>query len=183
MLPTWYLLRTKPASEALATGHLARQGFDVYFPRVAVPVRRRGRLVTSIRPLFPRYLFLSEGSQSRPLGSVAYTRGISGFVKFGPDFAVVPENVVAELRRSANPETGLHALRVARLFAGSRVRVAAGAFEGLAGVFQRERGDGQVVVLLELLGQSARVCLHVDDIVADDPDSESYAAVPVRVAC
>jgi transcriptional antiterminator RfaH len=179
----WYLLRTKPASEALATEHLARQGFNVYFPRVAVPVRRRGRLVTSIRPLFPRYLFLSADSQSCPLGSVAYTRGITGFVKFGVDVAVVPGSVIEELRRSANSETGLHALRVARLFAGSRVRVAGGAFEGLAGVYQRQQGDGQVVVLLDLLGQSARVCLLAADVVADDLDSGSYAAAPVRLAC
>lgn len=164
----WYLIRSKPASEAVATAHLERQGFTVYFPRLAVPVRRRGRVVQSIRPLFPRYLFLGVEPDSQSLGPVAHTRGVSCFVKFGPVVAAVPLSVVDELRRCADPESGLHPLRVARFFAGARVRVVGGAFQGLQGVFQRESGDQHAIVLLNLLGQSACACLAAYDIVADE---------------
>jgi len=164
----WYLIRSKPASETVATAHLERQGFTIYFPRLAAPVRRRGRVIHSIRPLFPRYLFLGFEPESQSLGPVTYTRGVSCFVKFGQVFASVPSKVVDELRRCADPESGLHALRVARFFAGSRVRVVGGAFQGLQGVFQRESGGEHAVVLLNLLGQSARVCLAADDLVTDE---------------
>jgi hypothetical protein len=73
--------------------------------------------------------------------------------------------VVAELRACADPESGLHHLVTAQFFAGMRVRVESGSLAGLEGVFQRHLGVHKVVVLLDLLGQSARVCLMTDDIV------------------
>jgi len=163
----WYLIRSKPASETVATEHLERQGFTVYFPRLSASVRRRGRVIQAIRPLFPRYLFVGCEPESLTLGPVTNTRGVSGFVKFGPALATVPTKVVEELRRCGDPESGLHSLKVARFFAGSVVRVVGGAFQGLQGIFQRESGGQHAVVLLNLLGQSARVCLAADDIVAD----------------
>jgi transcriptional antiterminator RfaH len=160
----------------LATEHLERQGFAAYCPRLALTARRRGRIAQVIRPLFPRYLFLGFEPGVQSVAPVVYTRGVSNFVKFGPVFAVVPPKVVQELRRCADPETGLHPLKIARFFAGSRVRVVGGAFEGLQGVFQRESGGQQVIVLLDLLGQSARVCLAANDIVADEETSMAAIA-------
>jgi len=38
----WYLIYTKPSSEALALKNLARQRYDAYVPRVLQTVRRAG---------------------------------------------------------------------------------------------------------------------------------------------
>jgi len=156
----WYLIHTKPRREGIAETNLLRQGYEVYYPRLVRPTRVRGRWVIRVVSLFPRYLFLRLAVGSQALGPVRSTLGVGNVVCFGRDYAVVPDQVVADLRMRANPETGLHDLSGQTLFeAGSNVRIVAGPLEGLEGVFQRESGDERVVLLLELLGRETLVQL------------------------
>src|SRR5665213_3066939 len=161
----WYLVHTKPLREALAQENLERQGFEVYFPRLRHCVRWPGQSKQRVTALFPRYLFLQldEGRQS--LQPVHSTLGVATVVRFGFQYAVVPHAVICELRRRANPDTGLHQLTgVPVLVRGAKVRVVAGAFDGLEGVFLRSAGADRVVVLLSLLGQDTTVNVQKEDI-------------------
>jgi transcriptional antiterminator RfaH len=154
----WYLIHTKPSSEAVAQANLERQGYEAYFPRLVQPVRRRARWTDAIIALFPRYLFLrlSEGEQS--LAPVRSTSGVADVVRFGTSYAVVPDRVVGDLRARADPQSGLHRLAARSLFtAGAAVKIMAGPFGGLDGVFEREAGHERVIVLLKLLGQDTSV--------------------------
>lgn len=153
----WYLVHTKPSREEVAQSNLERQGFEVYYPRLERE-RSCGRSVGRAVALFPRYLFLrvDEGRQSlRPVQS---TLGVAGVVRFGYQYTVVPEAVIRQLRMRGDPETGLHRLTgVAPLVRGANVRVCAGAFGGLDGIFERLSGADRVVVLLDMLGVSTAV--------------------------
>src|SRR5689334_7677764 len=106
----WYLVHSKPQGEALAQRNLERQGYEVYFPRVLQPVRRRARWCEAVAALFPRYLFLrvQEGLQS--LAPVRSTTAVAGLVRFGSCYAVVPDRIVEDLRSRADSRTGLHKL-------------------------------------------------------------------------
>ena len=162
----WYLVHTKPASETLALTNLARQDYKVYLPRVVQTLRRAGRRHERIAPLFPRYLFvqLNEGRQA--LAPVASTTGVRGVVRFGTCYTIVPERVIRELQARADPVTGLHRLNCSiKLNPGAPVRIWRGPLDGLEGVFEREAGADRVIVLLELLGQKAPVCVPADCIV------------------
>jgi len=154
----WYLIHTKPSGESVAQTNLERQGYEVYFPRLLQPTRRRTGWSDAIIALFPRYLFLRLSEGEQPLGPVRSTAGVSSVVRFGASYAVVPDQVVGELRARADPESGLHRLRARSPFAaGAAVRIAVGPFGGLEGVFDREAGPERVVVLLKLLGQDTAV--------------------------
>jgi transcription antitermination factor NusG len=62
----------------------------------------------------------------------------------------------------ADPESGLHTLHERSPFEpGLNVRIVAGVFDGLEGVFQRQSGDERVVLLLGLLGRDTLVQLPV----------------------
>jgi len=151
----WYLIHTKPCGEALAQENLERQGFETYLPRMAFTTRRQGR--RSVAPLFPRYLFLQLEEGRQALSPVRSSVGVSAVVRFGLRYAVVPDEIIEELRRRADPQTGLHHLAARALVPGEPVQVAAGALEGLSGVFERHAGPDRVVVLLRLLGREAAV--------------------------
>ena len=154
----WYLIHTKPTCESVAEANLVRQGYRVYHPRLLRPARIRGRWTERVTSLFPRYLFLHLNVGQEAMSPVRSTLGVSNIVRFGCDYAVVPDDVVENLRLRADPETGLHRLGGQILFEpGSTVRIVAGAFDGLEGVFQRESGSERVVVLLTLLGCSTPV--------------------------
>ena len=161
----WYLVQTKPAQEVTAQGHLERQGYETYLPRVAHATKRRGRWHSRIEALFPGYLFLSPGECRLSLGPVRSTVGVLKLVRFGTEYATVPESLVAALRDREDADTGLHRLlRPGLPRIGSRVRISSGPFDGLEGVYERSSGDERVVVLLQLLGQDARVCLPIESI-------------------
>jgi len=155
----WYLVLTKPAREPLAQLNLERQGYSVYYPRLVRPFRIRGQWAQKVVALFPRYLFVSLEVGEQPLAPVQSTAGVASIVRFGRDYAVVPDEVVEQLRARADPATGLHRLgdHSRPMAPGARVRIVAGAFDGLEGVFQRATGDERVIILLRLLGQEIPV--------------------------
>ena len=162
----WYLIHTKPSSEAVALSNLERQGYEAYLPRVVQMLRRSGRRHERIGPLFPRYLFLRLNEGQQALSPVAFTTGVAGIVRFGRSFAVVPDHVIHDLKARADQHTGLHRLTCRSTPApGAPVRIRLGPFDGLEGVFEREAGADRVIVLLKLLGQNAHVCVSVDSVV------------------
>ncbi len=163
----WYLIHTKPAGEVVARSNLERQGYEVYLPRLVQPVRRRLQWHERIVALFPRYLFLhlSEGLQA--LGPVRSSIGVAGIVRFGAEYAIVPDRIVSELRSREEPQTGLHrAPRRPPLKPGTPVRITHGPFDGLEGICERHAGADRVVVLLKLLGQDAPVRIPADFVAA-----------------
>lgn len=164
----WFLVLTRPASEQLAKTNLERQGYRVYYPRLLRPSLQRGRWVERVVALFPRYLFLQLDAARQSLAPVRSTLGVANLVRFGSEARVVPDAIVDDLMRRADPESGLHRLSRARPFdRGDRVNIVAGAFEGMAGVYEREVGEERVVVLLKVLGHDATVRIPSRYVVAN----------------
>lgn len=162
----WYLIYTKPASETTARSNLERQNYGVYFPRALQIIRRNGQRRERVTALFPRYLFLQLDEGRQPLTPVHSTIGVDYVVRFGSRYTIVPDEIISNLQARADPESGLCHLSCRTSFVpGAAVRVTAGPFDGLEGVFQRAAGSERVVVLLELLGQATPVRLPTDSIV------------------
>jgi len=159
----WYLIHSKPGAEREAQLHLQRQQYQTYLPRLAQRVRCQGRFLVRVGALFPRYLFLQLDEGRQCLTPVRSTSGVASVVRFGAQFATVPDGIIDRLRAREDPHTGLHSLCLPeRLERGARVRVDGGAFSGLEGVFERAEGTDRVVVLLTLLGQERQVHLPAE---------------------
>ena len=154
----WYLVHTKPLAEKTARANLERQGYAIYLPQLVQVTRRRQRWSNRIVPLFPRYLFLQLNSGRQSLRPVHSTVGVCNIVRFGMRCAVVRDEVLEELRARADPATGLHRLQAAARFTrGTRVRITAGPFCGINGIFEHAHGAERVTILLNLLGQEMPV--------------------------
>ena len=162
----WYLIHAKPGCEATAQANLERQKYRVYYPRLLRRVRVRGRWVERVAPLFPRYLFLRLDVGREAMAPVRSTVGVASIVRFGFDYTVVPDAVIERLQTRADPETGLHRLALGpELQSGSRLRIVAGVFDGLEGIFQRASAAERVLVLLDLLGQLTSVEIPAEFIL------------------
>lgn len=163
----WYLVRTKPNAENTALTNLERQGYGVYFPRLSQALLWRGHWRDRIVALFPGYLFMHLEEGRQPLAPVRSTSGVASVVRFGSDYAIVPDAVIGGLMSRADPTSGLHRLSLGQaLTPGARIRIAAGPFEGLEGIFERESGPDRAIVLLSVLGQAASVGVHIRNVVA-----------------
>jgi transcriptional antiterminator RfaH len=162
----WYLVMAKPSNEDCALVNLERQGYGVYFPQLQTKALRRGKWSDRIVPLFPRYLFVQVDSIAQSLAPVRSTLGVANVVRFGVNHMVVPNRVIDSLRANANPETGLHTLRIGEWFKrGDAVLIATGSLTGLEGVFESDDGNHRVTVLLNLLGRETRLQLDAGCVV------------------
>jgi transcriptional antiterminator RfaH len=150
----WYLIHTKPLAERLAQANLERQGYCTYLPQVRHMRLYRQTPAFRVAALFPRYLFLRLAVGQQSLQPIHSTIGVSNLVRFGMRCAIVRDEVIEQLRSRADPVTGVHTLQpFARFARGTRVRIKAGPFCGIDGIFEREDGAERVTILLTLLGE------------------------------
>jgi transcriptional antiterminator RfaH len=155
----WYLVYAKPRQESVARENLERQGYEIYLPLIRKYSRRGGRRVASIGPMFPRYLFIRLDEKTDNWGPIRSTLGVVSLVRFGQLPARVPEGLVAALRTHEDAQGVQPPPPVDELRAGNRVRVLEGGLAGYEGVFVARTGKERVVVLLEIMGKTARTSL------------------------
>jgi transcriptional antiterminator RfaH len=157
----WYVVHTRPHAEEIAARHLDRQGFRVFLPRFSRRRRHARKVETVIRPLFPRYLFVGLDLAVDRWNCIRSTVGVAGLICHGDRPTLVPPGVVEGLLdREVN---GVIAVNDRTNFRrGDRVQLLDGAFANLVGIFERMTDGDRVAVLLDLLGRSVRVVLHVD---------------------
>jgi transcription antitermination factor NusG len=105
----WCVVQTHPQAERWATANLKDQGYEAYLPLEAVTRPDRvlpTMLLEHIRPLFPRYIFVSIG-QTEQWGPVTHTRGVAHLLMTGQGIpARVPPGEV-ELLIARTSERGV----------------------------------------------------------------------------
>jgi transcriptional antiterminator RfaH len=157
MAVEWYLVRTKAGEERRANEHLTRFAAETFFPLMKVRVRRWGKLVEVIVPLFACYLF-AVFDLEREYNRVRHTSGVQYVVHYGVQPAVVPEWIVRELK--ARCAKGPIEIPKRELLAGEPVRVVGGPFREFEGIFERNlSGLERVAIFLSAMGVGARVVM------------------------
>jgi transcriptional antiterminator RfaH len=151
----WYLIHTKPQQENTAAEQLDRKGFESFLPRMRRQVRHAGRWRERIEAMFPRYLFIQLDVDEQDWAPIRSTVGVSRLVRFGHRPAIVPADLVEELRTRADTESIVSIETRADFRPGQRVRVIEGPFSGLEGIIQARTARERVDLLLAIVGQGA----------------------------
>ena len=158
----WYAVICKSRQESVAVENLTRQQFQVYLPRIQLRKRRAGHWVDIVEPLFPRYLFIKINMLLRNAAPIRSTLGVVGLLCFAQTPAVVSDEVISAIQAREDTVTGFLQDQCQQFKVGENVQLVDGPLKGLEGVFSQARGDGRVMVLLELLGQMNRVVIERD---------------------
>ena len=149
----WYLVRTKPRDEERVIRYLRFAEYPYLFPtywKTSFAGRKREK-----KPLFPGYLFVSL-ILKEAYHNIRYTRGVSGFVRFGSMPVSVPREIVENLKEKMR-EDGSVSMHSNPLPKGTPVMIMEGPFKGFEGVFEESLNDGQRVAILLKGLNSARV--------------------------
>jgi transcriptional antiterminator RfaH len=153
----WHLAQLKPNGAALATRNLLRQGYEVFNPKHMVSKRRGTTFVRREEQLFPGYLFVGLSHDLRRWGPINGTLGVARLVGFGGSAAVVPAQLIDELQHRCDDQGKITLPN--DLVAGDTIKVLAGPFAEFVTKVERIDGQQRVWVLLDLLGQAAKVQL------------------------
>jgi transcriptional antiterminator RfaH len=164
--PRWFVAHTQPHSEAKATAHLNRQGFEIYLPRYLKRRRHARKIETVAAPLFPRYLFVAVDTTAQRWRSIYSTVGVARLVCNGDEPTAVPDGIVEALK-SREDTNGFIKLEYRPSFRpGEKVRVLDGAFSSCLGLFEGMAERERITILLDLLGRKVRVVLDADLVAA-----------------
>lgn len=152
----WYCVKTRPRQEQVVKRKLQTNlGIEVFCPLLRFERARRSGRVRVVEAMFPGYLFakFSHEAQHR---RVATTNGVSALVAFGGVPAVVPEEVIQELRMAVADGEIIEISPAVQV--GEEVQVLEGPFRGIrALVTQVLPARARITVLLELLGMEREV--------------------------
>jgi transcriptional antiterminator RfaH len=162
--PRWYVVQTHMHSENKAAAHLIRQGYEIYLPRY-MKRRRHARRVDNVpSPLFPRYLFVGFDLETVRWRSIQSTQGVSHLICNSNEPALMPQSVIADLRRRED-DNGFIRLDPQLLYApGDKIRVVDGVFGDSFGLFEGMADRDRVAILLDLLGRKVRVVLDRESV-------------------
>jgi transcriptional antiterminator RfaH len=157
----WYLVRTKSGKERSLYDRFGPSLPEVFMPSIRSTVRRWGQPAKVVGPLFPCYLFARFDLDTDYL-RVRHASGVRDLVRAGDEPRIVPEEVVADLKRRC--AGGPVEIAVAPFQSGERVRVATGPLRGLDAIFDRYlSGAERVAIFLASLEHFApRVVTYAD---------------------
>ncbi len=140
----WYLVKTKPREERKVLSYLDLAHYTYLFPTYWKTImfgRKREK-----KPLFPGYVFAYLRLKD-DYHTIRYTRGVSGFVKFG-GFPVSVREEIIEALKARTREDGTVRMISKPLKKGDRVKISEGPFAGFEAVFVESLNDGERVALL-----------------------------------
>lgn len=160
----WFTVHTKSRQENLASDHLSRQGYEVYYPRIRQDQRRRGRWNRVIEPLFPRYLFVRLAAGIDNFAPIRSTVGVSDLVRVGRMPRPVPEDLISVLKQREDQEQGIH-ISSPQWKNGMSVEFIEGPFAGIRGVFKASCSHERVIILMSLLGQNNAIVVARDAVI------------------
>ncbi len=161
----WYAIYTLPRKEQLASEHLARQGFDVLYPRYMKRRSHARRVSTVSAPLFPRYLFAAFEIADPSWRAIRSTRGVIDLVRNGIDPVPVPDEIIVEIRSRQGEDGHVVLGKQLQLARGDSFRIDAGPFAAHIAIFEAKRDDDRVVALLSILGRKVTVQMPIDAVV------------------
>ena len=153
----WYAIYTQARMEKWGRSNLWERGFEVYLPLYHKERRHARKTDWVSAPLFPPYLFVAAGPQSRQQRSINSAPGVISLVTFGERPGLISGAVIKAIQAREDADGHVQLVDQNTLVPGEQVRLQSGAMADRVGLFGcRSEGD-RVVILLNLLGREVRV--------------------------
>lgn len=153
----WFLAQLKPNCANIADKNLKRQGFKTFLPLEEVTRQRNGKYSTTMRPLFPGYIFVALDVTCGFWRAVNSTYGVTRLVSFGKEPTAVPQDLVSQLMTRCDANDQLLASEF--LEPGNQVTVIKGPFSNFVAEVEKIAPDQRVWILMEIMGVQTRVAV------------------------
>jgi len=152
----WYVINTRPKKEGQVERLFEEGGFTVYCPKY---LREK-----KVSPFFPGYAFLRFEFPAQ-YQMVKYTRGVKRVVGTDEGPTPIPEEIVSSIK--ARERDGLIVFEKygEEPVAGDEIEVVEGPLKGLKGIFRKEVGDSErVMILLNYVSYQGMLVIEKDKL-------------------
>ena len=152
----WYLIKTKTRQENIAIQNLKNQEYSTYCATVIIDNKHV--------VLFPNYIFIHLDNKKENWSPIRSTKGVVNFVRFGLNFAQVPDNVIEFLK--ANQLINQEKLENLNQFkSGDKVQITDGVLKNCVAIFKSFKSDDRVILLMNLLGQQQSITIKQESVI------------------
>jgi transcriptional antiterminator RfaH len=160
----WFCLRAQPKREHIAAACLRQTcEAEVFCPRVRFRKQTNRGPVWFVESMFPGYLF-SRFDYTAIHRRIRQSPAISGFVQFGEGLALLPDTLVAEIKRCIDNDEILTV--DPSLKPGQNVQIVQGPFRGLEALVSRLiTPKERVEILIEWMGRTIHVEAGTEDLL------------------
>ena len=149
----WFLVYTKAREEARAKKNLEIQGFSTFLPMIGYEKTSDPESFL-LKPMFPRYLFVSLDEKKGSWSKIQSTRGVSHLVIFGERPTPVPNLVITYLKTKVdNQDIVTQKLTSGAFLKGEELTIKDGIFKGQEATFLYETSKNRVKILLNLMNK------------------------------
>ena len=153
----WYLIKTKPRQESTAIINLENQGFITYCPIAKINKKNVA--------LFPGYVCIYLDKHNENWSPICSTKGVINFVRFGLNFAQVPNDIIEYIRvNQANSEKKLK--KLSKFKEGDKVQITDGVFKNCIAIFKSYKSEERIILLMKVLGQQQAINIKQELLVA-----------------
>ena len=155
-MKSWYLIKTKSRQEYVAIKNLENQKYSTYCPTITI---KNKHIV-----LFPGYLFIYLDKEKENWSPIRSTRGVVNFVRFGLNFAQVPDTIVKFLK--ANELINKEKLNnLNRFKSGDKIQITDGVFKNCVAIFKSSKPQERVLLLMNILGQQQSITIKQESVI------------------
>jgi transcription antitermination factor NusG len=154
---------TAPQRERAVAEFLLSNKFSHHWFREKREVACKGQIVSSLRSLFPQYIFVRC---SHRWDELRERTKISGFVRFGEELAEVGEKIVTALCVAFPDDIAPESETPSRFTSGQAVDIiGAGPFAGYRAVFLRAIWPDRCILWIDMLGRTVPISVKINDVV------------------
>lgn len=152
----WYLIQTKSRQEKIAIANLENQAYTVYCPIVKI---NKKNVV-----LFPGYLFIHLDKMKEDWSTIRSTKGVLNFVRFGLNYAQVPDNVIDFITKN-KIIVKEKIINLNKFEPGDKIQITDGIFKNCTAIFKSFSPNERVILLLKILGQNQTINLKKESLI------------------
>ena len=162
MMDNWYLVQLKRNSYRVAQRNLKQQEFKTFLPLLDFTSKNGSKFSTSIKPLFPGYMFVNIELDRSRWHKINSTIGVSRLVCQDGMPKRVPHEIVSALISRCDRFGKL--LPPTVLEHGDSVTVLSGALANFVATVDTIDSDKRIWVLMDIMGQLTRVQLASEQL-------------------
>ncbi len=166
MSKKWYILQFKANSQHQARKNLTRQGFDTFLPLHDITSRKASRFISTSKPLFPGYMFVTFDRAESEWHKINNTFGVSRLITFNSILKSIPTKFVDNLMKRYDLSGKL--LPIQKLKKGDRVTVLKGPFADFIATVEKYEADERIWILMDLMGRKTKIQTPSDTLKLSD---------------
>jgi transcriptional antiterminator RfaH len=151
----WFVLQLKPNSHHQAAKNLKQQGFETFLPFNSTTSRQASRFITTTKPLFPGYMFITFDRAETGWNKINNTYGVSHLVTFNSILKSIPTKFVNNLMKRY--DTAGRLLPMQKLKKGDQVKVLEGPFANFIASIETYETDQRIWILMDLMGRRTKM--------------------------